>query len=324
MAAAITSSRSAATSRPISIGSTRIAAVLDRDVGDYRATLDGNEQYDSVEGIAELWRRMARDAGAEAARRCDPVHRAADQARGRAQSPGRSARARASADHRRVGWRAGRRSRRRSRSAMPASRARTARASTSRCSTPRAWRSSMRAAGSARYFMSGEDLTTWAGVSVQQDLALVSLLGLTHVERNGHHFIDGMGFAPEREQRAFVAAHPDLYAKERSARAPAHSTTASCGSARSDAPASPSPPRWILPRCDRCRRRRKRRSLRPAKRRLHEAGLSMAWRIGVDIGGTFTDVALVDDASGRIGVAKVPTTPDRPRRRRARAPWRRR
>ena len=35
----------------------------------------------------------------------------------------------------------------------------------------------------------------------------------------------------------------------------------------------------------------------------------MAWRIGVDIGGTFTDVALVDDASGRIGVAKVPSTP---------------
>ena len=35
----------------------------------------------------------------------------------------------------------------------------------------------------------------------------------------------------------------------------------------------------------------------------------MAWRIGVDIGGTFTDVALIDDASGEIGVAKVPTTP---------------
>jgi N-methylhydantoinase A len=35
----------------------------------------------------------------------------------------------------------------------------------------------------------------------------------------------------------------------------------------------------------------------------------MAWRIGIDIGGTFTDVALVDDASGRIGLAKVPTTP---------------
>ncbi|MFT7574814.1 MAG: N-methylhydantoinase A, partial [Alphaproteobacteria bacterium] len=36
----------------------------------------------------------------------------------------------------------------------------------------------------------------------------------------------------------------------------------------------------------------------------------MAWRIGVDIGGTFTDVALVEEGSGRIGVAKVPTTPD--------------
>src|SRR5262245_27913335 len=36
----------------------------------------------------------------------------------------------------------------------------------------------------------------------------------------------------------------------------------------------------------------------------------MAWRIGVDIGGTFTDVALVEETSGRIGVAKVPTTPD--------------
>ena len=35
----------------------------------------------------------------------------------------------------------------------------------------------------------------------------------------------------------------------------------------------------------------------------------MSWRIGVDIGGTFTDVALVEEASGRIGIAKVPTTP---------------
>ena len=35
----------------------------------------------------------------------------------------------------------------------------------------------------------------------------------------------------------------------------------------------------------------------------------MAWRIGVDIGGTFTDVALVDDATGAIGIAKTPTTP---------------
>jgi N-methylhydantoinase A len=35
-----------------------------------------------------------------------------------------------------------------------------------------------------------------------------------------------------------------------------------------------------------------------------------AWRIGVDIGGTFTDVALVNEASGRIGIVKLLTTPD--------------
>jgi N-methylhydantoinase A len=35
----------------------------------------------------------------------------------------------------------------------------------------------------------------------------------------------------------------------------------------------------------------------------------MTWRMGVDIGGTFTDVALVEEETGRIGVAKVPTTP---------------
>jgi hypothetical protein len=73
----------------------------------------------------------------------------------------------------------------------------------------------LNASGAGRYFMSAEDLTTWAGVSVQQDLALVSLIGLTHVERNGHHFIDGMGFAPPSEQDSFLRAHPDLYAKDK-------------------------------------------------------------------------------------------------------------
>ncbi|MDP6829794.1 MAG: hydantoinase/oxoprolinase family protein [Alphaproteobacteria bacterium] len=35
----------------------------------------------------------------------------------------------------------------------------------------------------------------------------------------------------------------------------------------------------------------------------------MSWRVGVDIGGTFTDVALVDEETGKIGIAKVATTP---------------
>ena len=35
----------------------------------------------------------------------------------------------------------------------------------------------------------------------------------------------------------------------------------------------------------------------------------MGWRIGIDIGGTFTDVAVLDEATGRAGIAKVSTTP---------------
>ena len=67
------------------------------------------------------------------------------------------------------------------------------------------------AAAPGRYFMAAEDLTTLPGISLQQDLALVSLLGLAHVEKNAHHFIDGMRHRPQDEQRRFAAAHPDLY-----------------------------------------------------------------------------------------------------------------
>jgi acyl CoA:acetate/3-ketoacid CoA transferase alpha subunit len=58
--------------------------------------------------------------------------------------------------------------------------------------------------------MSAEDLTTQAGVAVQQDLALATLVGATHVERNGHHYVDGMT-APAAEQDAFLSRHPALY-----------------------------------------------------------------------------------------------------------------
>jgi hypothetical protein len=61
------------------------------------------------------------------------------------------------------------------------------------------------------YFMTGEDLTIQAGIALQQDLALVSLLGLTHVERNGHHYVNGMAGLPLHEQKHFLAEHEDLY-----------------------------------------------------------------------------------------------------------------
>ena len=49
----------------------------------------------------------------------------------------------------------------------------------------------------------------------QQDLARATLIGCSHIERNGHHYVDGMAAAPPREQLAFLAAHPDVYRNDR-------------------------------------------------------------------------------------------------------------
>jgi hypothetical protein len=63
-------------------------------------------------------------------------------------------------------------------------------------------------------FIAGEDLTCQAGLCVQQDLALGALIGVTHAERNGHHYVDGFGDTPAAEAEAFLAAHPDLYRRD--------------------------------------------------------------------------------------------------------------
>ena len=76
----------------------------------------------------------------------------------------------------------------------------------------------IRTTGVPNLFLSGEDLTCQAGLAVQQDLALVSLLGLSHVERNGHHYVAGMQGAPQAEMARFAAVHPDIY--ERGAEGP--------------------------------------------------------------------------------------------------------
>jgi hypothetical protein len=62
-----------------------------------------------------------------------------------------------------------------------------------------------------RLLLSGEDLTCQAGLAVQQDTLLAASLGVTHIERNGHHYVDGFGVAPEAEARAFAGAHAGFY-----------------------------------------------------------------------------------------------------------------
>lgn len=64
------------------------------------------------------------------------------------------------------------------------------------------------------FVMTGEDLCTVGIVSVQSDLCLVATLGLSHVERNGHHYHLGLSYLPRRQQQAALEAHGDLYANQ--------------------------------------------------------------------------------------------------------------
>ncbi len=61
--------------------------------------------------------------------------------------------------------------------------------------------------------MSGEDLANVGPVALLQDLAVMSALGISHVERNGHHFFRGLSMFSRELQSHIVAMHPDLYAE---------------------------------------------------------------------------------------------------------------
>lgn len=60
-------------------------------------------------------------------------------------------------------------------------------------------------------FQSGEDLTNIGVLALQQDLVTGAVLGLPHVERNGHHYFRGLDHLPTEVARKALVAHPDLY-----------------------------------------------------------------------------------------------------------------
>lgn len=59
--------------------------------------------------------------------------------------------------------------------------------------------------------LSGEDLGNVGPISVTQDLATQAALGVTSVERNGHHYFAGLAQFPRALQAHALAQHPDLY-----------------------------------------------------------------------------------------------------------------
>ncbi len=190
----------------------RIAAVLDRIPDAYQATLDGNEQFADADQVAALWAAMSGHA---------PLRRLVESIVFIEQPIKRQAALEqdvtAIAAHRPliIDESDG------TMDAFPRARA-LGYAGVSSKTCKGFYKSILNAARCAQWnataaptaFLSGEDLTTQAGISVQQDLALVNLLGLTHVERNAHHFIDGFDERPVNEAEQALASHPDLYHRQ--------------------------------------------------------------------------------------------------------------
>ena len=190
--------------------------MLDRASAPYKATLDGNEQYENVDAVLELWRRIGEDKRLARLKASlllieQPIARA--QALNKPLHPLAQDIAveidESDSDY----------------DVFPRARALGYRGISSKSCKGfyRALLNSARVAyyntqGDGHFVMSAEDLTTQGGIAVQQDLLLASLVGATHVERNGHHYVDGMAGAPQAEQDAYLAAHGDLYRRANNGR----------------------------------------------------------------------------------------------------------
>lgn len=62
-----------------------------------------------------------------------------------------------------------------------------------------------------RYTLTGEDLTNVPVVALHQDLAHLAALGITHAERNGHHYVRGLDYLPAAERDGCLECHAGLY-----------------------------------------------------------------------------------------------------------------
>ena len=193
-----------------------IAAVLDRGEAAYQATLDGNEQFGSAEEALALWKKVRADARLKRLASSilfieQPIKRSqalsGDISELAEEKP-------VIIDESEDTLEAFPRARRLGYTGVSYKTCKGFYKSILNAARCRLWN---REEGAERYFLSGEDLTIQAGLALQQDLALVCLLGLKHVERNGHHYVNGMAGLPEAEQEAFRKAHADVYERSHGA-----------------------------------------------------------------------------------------------------------
>ena len=185
----------------------RELATLSRD---YSVTLDANEQYADLTALGELVDRLERDSALKPiAGRLRYIEQPMPRDVTRQSPLGALGRHDFIIDEADDGY-----------DAFPAARALGYRGISSKSckgiykSIVNATRAAKWSVVGEKFFVTGEDLTCQAGLGVQQDLALGALIGVTHAERNGHHYVDGFVDTPAAEARAFLAAHPDLYTSD--------------------------------------------------------------------------------------------------------------
>ncbi len=221
-----------------------VAAPLDRLITEpYVVSLDGNEQYKALDDFARLLEAMAQGVGAPALPQVHRLRRAAARPRGRARPRGDQGLAElgrvpliidesdGELDSFKAAVKLGYRG-----------------VSTKNCkgifksflnrSLVERWNA--RAQARARLFMTAEDLTTLSVIPLHQDLATVRALGITHVERNGHHYVKGLAHCSPRERNQATRLHRDLYRGGETGRACA-SRAGSCAWPRSTRPATAEP-----------------------------------------------------------------------------------
>ncbi|WP_426535049.1 hypothetical protein [Bradyrhizobium sp. McL0615] len=179
---------------------------------DYRVTLDANEQYADLAGLSALVDRLDRDAALRPiAQKLLYIEQPMPRDITRQSPLGGLARRDFIVDEADDSY-----------DAFPVARALGYRGISSKSckgvykSVINATRAAKWSASGEKCFIAGEDLTCQAGLAVQQDLALGALIGVTHAERNGHHYVDGFGDTPAAEAEAFLSAHPDLYVRDAS------------------------------------------------------------------------------------------------------------
>ncbi|HVE42439.1 MAG TPA: enolase C-terminal domain-like protein, partial [Planctomycetota bacterium] len=187
----------------------RIAEVLDREAGDYQVTLDGNEQFHVMEEVVDLvkklqarewlgnlWNRTAwieqpvdraESLGPDvaAALRRIPQSVIIDESDGTDDAVDRALS---------LGYRG---------------------ISAKNCKGVFRTLHSFRRCGEKGAVLSSEDLMNIPVVPLHQDLCVAAALGITHSERNGHHYIRAFEYFSPKEREAAIREFPELYREGR-------------------------------------------------------------------------------------------------------------